>query len=290
MNEQSLQNTPFTPGRPVVVPTSSFTREVQESIVDNYFNGTGSVYANTVDNYNKQFRSQQSAATEPAQTQQSVAQPDTPQLSADEIASLTKIKRMIDGNPNILNEIARRELSQDNQQQNTQSQTTVPAEGSNSFAPNNVSKNEPSSADLWDQLFSQNESGTPQDANTGINNTGTDDVQTGQTEPSNSPTVFDQRFKEALYAECLKNGQDYKEVYSFTNEFVKDPTGFIELYKAVQEVKKQQSQQAQGGNQISPSQSSSSSPVNLSEAPTPNNVRTLASPAFGNINTNPYWR
>ena len=55
MNEQSLQNTPFTPGRPVVVPTSSFTREVQESIVDNYFNGTGSVYANTVDNYNRQF-------------------------------------------------------------------------------------------------------------------------------------------------------------------------------------------------------------------------------------------
>ena len=70
MNEQSLQNTPFTPGRPVVVPTSSFTREVQESIVDNYFNGTGSVYANTVDNYNKQFRPQQSAATEPAQAQQ----------------------------------------------------------------------------------------------------------------------------------------------------------------------------------------------------------------------------
>lgn len=288
MNEQSLQNTPFTPGRPVVVPTSSFTREVQESIVDNYFNGTGSVYANTVDNYNQQFRTQQSASTEPAQTQQSVAQTDTPQLSAEEIASLTKIKTMIDSNPNILNEIARRELSQGNQQQNIQSQTTVPAEGSNSFATNNVSKNEPSSADLWDQLFSKNESGTPQDANTGINNTGTDDVQTGQTEPSNSSTVFDQRFKEALYAECLKNGQDYKEVYSFTNEFVKDPTGFIELYKAVQEVKKQQSQQAQGGNQIPPSHSSS--PVNLSEAPTPNNVRTLASPAFGNINTNPYWR
>lgn len=288
MNEQSLQNTPFTPGRPVVVPTSSFTREVQESIVDNYFNGTGSVYANTVDNYNKQFRTQQSASTEPAQTQQSVAQTDTPQLSAEEIASLTKIKTMIDSNPNILNEIARRELSQGNQQQNIQSQTTVPAEGSNSFATNNVSKNEPSSADLWDQLFSKNESGTPQDANTGINNTGTDDVQTGQTEPSNSSTVFDQSFKEALYAECLKNGQDYKEVYSFTNEFVKDPTGFIELYKAVQEVKKQQSQQAQGGNQIPPSHSSS--PVNLSEAPTPNNVRTLASPAFGNINTNPYWR
>ena len=288
MNEQSLQNTPFTPGRPVVVPTSSFTREVQESIVDNYFNGTGSVYANTVDNYNKQFRTQQSASTEPAQTQQSVAQTDTPQLSAEEIASLTKIKTMIDSNPNILNEIARRELSQGNQQQNIQSQTTVPAEGSNSFATNNVSKNEPSSADLWDQLFSKNESGTPQDANTGINNTGTDDVQTGQTEPSNSSTVFDQRFKEALYAECLKNGQDYKEVYSFTNEFVKDPTGFIELYKAVQEVKKQQSQQAQGGSQIPPSHSNN--PVNLSEAPTPNNVRTLASPAFGNINTNPYWR
>ena len=139
-------------------PHELIYREVQESIVDNYFNGTGSVYANTVDNYNRQFRPQQSAATEPAQTQQSVAQQDTPQLSADEIASLTKIKRMIDGNPNILNEIARRELSQGNQQQNTQSQTTVPAEGSNSFAPNNVSKNEPSSADLWDQLFSQNES------------------------------------------------------------------------------------------------------------------------------------
>ena len=217
-----------------------------------------------------------------------MAQTDTPQLSAEEIASLTKIKTMIDGNPNILNEIARRELSQGNQQQNTQSQTTAPAEGSNSFATNNVSKNEPSSADLWDQLFSKNESGTPQDANTGINNTGTDDVQTGQTEPSNSPTVFDQRFKEALYAECLKNGQDYKEVYSFTNEFVKDPTGFIELFKAVQEVKKQQSQQAQGGYQTPPSHSSS--PVNLSEAPTPNNVRTLASPAFGIRNANPFWR
>lgn len=289
MNEQSLQNTPFTPGRPVVVPTNSFTREVQESIVDNYFNGTGSVYANTVDNYNKQFTTpQQPAATEPAQSQQSVAQQDTPQLSAEEIASLTKIKTMIDGNPNILNEIARRELSQGNQQQNTQSQTTVPAEGSNSFATNNVSKNEPSSADLWDQLFSKNESGTPQDANTGINNTGTNDVQTGQTEPSNSPIVFDQHFKEALYAECLKNGQDYKEVSNFTNEFVKDPTGFIELYKAVQEVKKQQSQQARGGSQVPPSHNPG--PVNLSEAPTPNYVRTLASPAFGNRNANPYWR
>ncbi len=109
MNDQNLQNVPFTPGRPQVVPTSSFTKDVQESIVDNYFNNSGSVYANTVESYNQSLNQQQ------AQFQPREAQAQAPQLSPDEIASLSNIKRMIDSNPSILDEIARRELGQTTQ-------------------------------------------------------------------------------------------------------------------------------------------------------------------------------
>ena len=139
MNDQNLQNVPFTPGRPLVVPTSSFTKDVQESIVDNYFNNSGSVYANTVDSYNQSLSNQQ------AQPVQREAQQEAPQLSADEIASLSNIKRMIESNPSILDEVARRELGQ-----GTYQQQNVPQ----NYPPQPSQKTETDvNAGLWESLF-----------------------------------------------------------------------------------------------------------------------------------------
>ena len=276
MDNQNLQNVPFIPGQPIVVPTKTFTRETQESIIDNYFNGTGSVYANTTRHLYDRQPSQDPNLSIPVEEQQ----PPSSQMSADEIASLTKIKNMIDGDPTILTEIARREMGS-----HSQPNQAAPAAGLNTAATNTGQPNDPLNANYWDQMLSpQNAGGTPPTPNLSQN-----EFPSGQNESSQQSMPFSQSYNETLYAECLRNGYDYKQVSQLASEFMNNPSNIVDLYKSIQEVERQQA------NQPSRREASTPPPIaapprNLSEAPIPNHVQVLATPAFGRSGTNPYFR
>jgi len=264
--QQNLQNVPFTPGQPIAVPTSAFGKDVQESIIDNYFNGRGSVYAAAVNEYNNQF-------TKPQQVQQAAPQQEaTPQLSTDEIAALTNIKNMIDANPQILVDYARASMGNNNQpvQQQAQVQT-----GLNSGQTNNVPKDE-SSVDMWDKLFG-NDNTQQQQVNQPQPGQDVSAAQSGQEQATS--------FIEATRVACLKKGVDYNRMSEWTGEFL-TPENLVDLYtevmRASQEPQPQQQQQ---------SQQQMPQPLNLSEAPSPNTVKILAGYQPTSTNTNnPFWR
>lgn len=266
MNDQNLQNVPFTPGRPLVVPTSSFTKDVQESIVDNYFNNSGSVYANTVDSYNQSLSNQQ------AQPVQRETQQQAPQLSADEIASLSNIKRMIESNPSILDEVARRELGQ-----GTYQQQNVPQ----NYPPQPSQKTETDvNAGLWESLFkSDQETQQAQD----VQPKAQEQVQ--QQQQQSQPNDF----ARTMYTECMKSGVDYNEVAKFAAEFMQSPNNFVDLFKAYKDIENQQRSQEQEAAQQQQPPVQHAPNVNLSEAPMVQSINVLSQPNYNN-NTNPYFR
>ena len=267
--QQNLQNVPFTPGQPIAVPTSSFGKDVQEAVIDNYFNNSGSVYAAAVREFNSQFQAPQQNAPQPAPQETA-----TPQLSSEEIAALTNIKNMIDANPQILVDYARASMGASNNQP-VQQQAFQP--GSNSGQTNNVPKDE-SSVDMWDTLFGNDQN----KQQTNVQQPGQDAVAAQGNQDSGAS------FIEATRVACLKKGVDYDKMSEWTGEFF-TPENLVELYmevmKASQEVPQQQPQQQQ------PTQQRAPQPLNLSEAPSPNTVKILAgyNPTSTN-NNNPFWR
>jgi len=267
---EQLQTVPFTPGAPIVVPTKAFTRDVQESIIDNYFNSTGSVYANTVDALNAQ-------RDKVLQEQQASLQ-----MKPEQYEALKNLQAMIDSDPNLLTDIANLRLAKQNQVPQAQPQ----APSLNTGVPNTEGKSE--TFDIM-SLFSN-------DSSPATNQQQQHDQQ--QPAPQEQAPVQNQQpnTDAALYAECIKSGLDYNAVSTFTKSIISDPSALVELYSAYKQVESQQNAPTQPVVQQRQQQVQQqqvqieSAPVNLSELPTPSYVSVLAPAAIGQQQQNSFWR
>lgn len=266
MNDKmNLQNVPFTPGTPLVIPNREFTPEIQDQIVDNYFNMSGSVYDMATDLRRKNAYTQTQHGQ--LQTNEAPATGTAPQsgMSAAEIESLREVKAMIDKNPDILNQVVRQKLGYNQTPSNVSTQTqTTPS--SNTGATTQPNQNETVPDDPWANFLNpQNEQTqtTQTQAQTGHDRAPSTNVQDAQ--------AVEDSLVESLHVEAMRRGLDGEQVVQFLHSVLSNPSEALNLYQQTRSSGAGGTTQA---NNPQPQTRYRQAPTNLVDAPTTNTVST----------------
>jgi len=240
----------FNYGQNVSMPTSQFTKEKQEQIIDNYFNKSGSLYGQTVGSF--------------VQEGETPVQQENTQQALIDAAELDRLRRMeelvksgqMPASPNY--------AQTRNEQPLQQQQNELPPQQAQ----------QPQSEDPFDKFMKELNGGTS-----------TQNVQQPQ-QPSQQPgqddSVNERIISEITRAATLK-GHRADNVLDFINKLT--PEDFVTMYDAFLEASNKQIQQQQAPQRVSQPQRQ---PLNVSEMPRASNpIDSYYTP--NNTARNPYF-